>query len=93
MCQHLLSEKSGCLLQPPERQLQLQLQLPTGEEAGDCCSGGMSLPSLCGTLAALMVGALHDPAVAGTTVPGDVVAEVLGSDLESLALGEGWGRR
>ncbi|KAJ1155106.1 hypothetical protein NDU88_007842 [Pleurodeles waltl] len=36
-----------------------------------------------------MVGALHDPAVAGATVPGDVVAEVLGWDLESLALGEG----
>ncbi|KAJ1206708.1 hypothetical protein NDU88_002109 [Pleurodeles waltl] len=53
--------------------------------------GGMPLPSLRGTLAALMVGALHDPAVAGTTVPGDVVAEVLGWDLESLALGEGRG--
>ncbi|KAJ1088210.1 hypothetical protein NDU88_001369 [Pleurodeles waltl] len=51
----------------------------------------MSLLSLRGTLAALMVGALHDPAVAGTTVPGDVVAEVLGWDLESLALGEGRG--
>ncbi|KAJ1190268.1 hypothetical protein NDU88_007006 [Pleurodeles waltl] len=36
--------------------------------------GGISLPSLRGTLAALMV--------AGTTVPGDVVAEVLGWDLE-----------
>ncbi|KAJ1143057.1 hypothetical protein NDU88_009369 [Pleurodeles waltl] len=53
--------------------------------------GGMSLPSLHGTLAALMGGALDDPAVAGTTVPGDVVAEVLGWDLESLALGEGRG--
>ncbi|KAJ1151078.1 hypothetical protein NDU88_003865 [Pleurodeles waltl] len=53
--------------------------------------GGMSLPPLRGTLAALMVGALHDPAVAGTTVPGDVVTEVLGWDLESLALGEGQG--
>ncbi|KAJ1141525.1 hypothetical protein NDU88_007855 [Pleurodeles waltl] len=53
--------------------------------------GGMSLPSLRGTLAALMVGALHDPAVAGTTVPWDVVAEVLGWDLESLTLGEGRG--
>ncbi|KAJ1112931.1 hypothetical protein NDU88_001192 [Pleurodeles waltl] len=51
--------------------------------------GGMSLPSLRGTLAALMGGALDDPAVAGTTVPGDVVTEVLGWDLESLALGEG----
>ncbi|KAJ1166014.1 hypothetical protein NDU88_006425 [Pleurodeles waltl] len=50
--------------------------------------GGMSLPSLRGTLAALMGGALDDPAVAGTTVPGDLVAEVLGWDLESLALGE-----
>ncbi|KAJ1152905.1 hypothetical protein NDU88_005679 [Pleurodeles waltl] len=53
--------------------------------------GGMSLPWLCGTLAALMVGAVHDPAGAGTTVPGDVVAEVLGWDLESLALGDGRG--
>ncbi|KAJ1098400.1 hypothetical protein NDU88_003511 [Pleurodeles waltl] len=47
----------------------------------------MSLPSLRGKLAALLVGALQYPAVAGTTVPGDVVAEVLGWDLESLALG------
>ncbi|KAJ1205038.1 hypothetical protein NDU88_000473 [Pleurodeles waltl] len=53
--------------------------------------GGMSLASLRGTLAALMGGALDDPAVAGTTVPGDLVAEVLGWDLESLALGEGRG--
>ncbi|KAJ1105519.1 hypothetical protein NDU88_002925 [Pleurodeles waltl] len=53
--------------------------------------GRMSLPLLCGTLAALMGGALDDPAVAGTTVPGDLVAEVLGWDLESLALGEGRG--
>ncbi|KAJ1200122.1 hypothetical protein NDU88_003949 [Pleurodeles waltl] len=37
--------------------------------------------------------ALHDPAVAGTTVPGDVVAEVLVWELESLALGEGLGVR
>ncbi|KAJ1126269.1 hypothetical protein NDU88_004677 [Pleurodeles waltl] len=51
--------------------------------------GGMSLPSLRGTLAALMGGALDDPAVAGTTVPGDLVAQVMGWDLESLALGEG----
>ncbi|KAJ1093283.1 hypothetical protein NDU88_006388 [Pleurodeles waltl] len=51
--------------------------------------GGMSLPSLRGTLAALMVGTLHDPAVAGTTVPAHVVAEVLGWDLESLSLGKG----
>ncbi|KAJ1111930.1 hypothetical protein NDU88_000202 [Pleurodeles waltl] len=48
----------------------------------------MSLPSLRGTLAALMLGALQKPAVAGTTVPSDVVAEVLGWDLESLALGD-----
>ncbi|KAJ1158965.1 hypothetical protein NDU88_011637 [Pleurodeles waltl] len=40
--------------------------------------GEMSLPSLRGTLAALMVGTLLETAVAGTTVPGDVVAEVLG---------------
>ncbi|KAJ1090350.1 hypothetical protein NDU88_003483 [Pleurodeles waltl] len=60
-----------------------------GGGAGCGVCGGMSLPSLRGTLAALMVGALHDPAVAGTTVLGDVVAEVLGWDLESLALGEG----
>ncbi|KAJ1150601.1 hypothetical protein NDU88_003391 [Pleurodeles waltl] len=53
--------------------------------------GRMSLPSLRGTLAALMGGALHDPPVAGTTVPGDLVAEVLSWDLESLALGEGRG--
>ncbi|KAJ1155187.1 hypothetical protein NDU88_007922, partial [Pleurodeles waltl] len=53
--------------------------------------GRMSLSSLRGTLAALMGGALDDPAVAGTTVPGDLVAEVLGWDLESLALGEGQG--
>ncbi|KAJ1173209.1 hypothetical protein NDU88_005049 [Pleurodeles waltl] len=51
----------------------------------------MSLPSLRGTLAALMGGALDDPAVPGTTVAGDLLAEVLGWDLESLALGEGWG--
>ncbi|KAJ1192414.1 hypothetical protein NDU88_001721 [Pleurodeles waltl] len=55
--------------------------------------GGMSLPSLRGTLAALLVGALQYPAVAGTTVPGDVVAEVLGWDVESLALGDGRGGR
>ncbi|KAJ1191346.1 hypothetical protein NDU88_000662 [Pleurodeles waltl] len=53
--------------------------------------GRMSLPSLSGTLAALMGGALNDPTVAGTTVPGDLVAEVLGWDLESLALGVGRG--
>ncbi|KAJ1175366.1 hypothetical protein NDU88_000654 [Pleurodeles waltl] len=53
--------------------------------------GGMSLPLLPGTLAALIGGTLHDPAVASTTVPEDVVAEVLGWDLQSLALGEGQG--
>ncbi|KAJ1127971.1 hypothetical protein NDU88_006364 [Pleurodeles waltl] len=53
--------------------------------------GGMSLPSLCGTLAALLLAALQKPAIAGTTVPGDVVAEVLGWDLERRALGEGRG--
>ncbi|KAJ1115233.1 hypothetical protein NDU88_003459 [Pleurodeles waltl] len=51
----------------------------------------MSLPSLRGTLATLMGGALDDPTVAGTTVPWDLVAEVLGWDLKSLALGEEWG--
>ncbi|KAJ1137253.1 hypothetical protein NDU88_003666 [Pleurodeles waltl] len=50
--------------------------------------GGMSLPSLFGTLAALLLGALQNPAIAGTTVPGDVVAEVLGWDLERRALGD-----
>ncbi|KAJ1192087.1 hypothetical protein NDU88_001399 [Pleurodeles waltl] len=53
--------------------------------------GGMSLPSLHGTLAALMPGTLQNSAVAGTTVPGNVVAEVLGWDLESLALVDGRG--
>ncbi|KAJ1208164.1 hypothetical protein NDU88_003550 [Pleurodeles waltl] len=53
--------------------------------------GGMSLPSLRGTQAALMLSALQKPAVAGATVPGDVVAEVLGWDLESLDLGDGRG--
>ncbi|KAJ1207315.1 hypothetical protein NDU88_002706 [Pleurodeles waltl] len=53
--------------------------------------GGMSLPSLLGTLAALLLGTLQNPAIAGTTVPGDVVAEVLGWDLERRALGEGRG--
>ncbi|KAJ1208058.1 hypothetical protein NDU88_003448 [Pleurodeles waltl] len=55
--------------------------------------GRMPLPSLRGTLAALMGGALNDPAVAGTTVPRNVVAEVLVWDLESLALCEGRGWR
>ncbi|KAJ1155651.1 hypothetical protein NDU88_008380 [Pleurodeles waltl] len=50
--------------------------------------GRMSLASQGCTLAALMGGTLDDPAVAGTTVPGDLVAEVLGWDLESLALGK-----
>ncbi|KAJ1152890.1 hypothetical protein NDU88_005664 [Pleurodeles waltl] len=47
--------------------------------------GGMSLASLLGTLAALLLGALQKPVTAGTTVPGDVV---LGCDLERLALGD-----
>ncbi|KAJ1205024.1 hypothetical protein NDU88_000459 [Pleurodeles waltl] len=55
--------------------------------------GRMSLPSLLGTLAALMVGALHDSTVAGITVPGDVLAEVLGWDQESLAQGKDGGCR
>ncbi|KAJ1184569.1 hypothetical protein NDU88_001373 [Pleurodeles waltl] len=53
--------------------------------------GGMPLPSLLGTVAALLLGALRKPAIAGTTVPGDVVAEVLGWDLERRALGDGRG--
>ncbi|KAJ1163915.1 hypothetical protein NDU88_004367 [Pleurodeles waltl] len=53
--------------------------------------GGMFLASLLGTLAALLLGALQNPAIAGTTVPGDVAAEVLGWDLERRALGDGWG--
>ncbi|KAJ1100926.1 hypothetical protein NDU88_006001 [Pleurodeles waltl] len=53
---------------------------------------GMSLPSLLGTLVSLLLGALQNPAIAGTTVPGDVVAEVLCWDLERRALGDGrWG--
>ncbi|KAJ1118273.1 hypothetical protein NDU88_006468 [Pleurodeles waltl] len=50
--------------------------------------GGMSLDSLLGTLAALLLGALQNPDIAGTTVPGDVVAEVLGWDLERCAVGD-----
>ncbi|KAJ1127355.1 hypothetical protein NDU88_005758 [Pleurodeles waltl] len=73
--------------------VQVGVEVDRRFDTGPLVGGGMSLPSLRGTLAALMVGALHDPAVAGTTVSGDVVAEVLGWDLESLALGEGrWGR-
>ncbi|KAJ1143357.1 hypothetical protein NDU88_009666 [Pleurodeles waltl] len=55
--------------------------------------GGMacSLASLGGTLAALMGGALDETGVAGTTVLGDLVAEALGWDLESLAVWEGQG--
>ncbi|KAJ1201339.1 hypothetical protein NDU88_005152 [Pleurodeles waltl] len=53
--------------------------------------GGMSLALLLGTLAALLLGALQNPVTAGTTVPGDVVAEVLGWDLEMRALGDGRG--
>ncbi|KAJ1215654.1 hypothetical protein NDU88_003262 [Pleurodeles waltl] len=44
--------------------------------------GGMSLASVLGTLAAQLLGALQKPVTAGTTVPGDVVAEVLGLVLE-----------
>ncbi|KAJ1145385.1 hypothetical protein NDU88_011672 [Pleurodeles waltl] len=44
--------------------------------------GGMSLASFLGTLAALLLGALQKPGITGTTVSGDVVAEVLGWDLE-----------
>ncbi|KAJ1199895.1 hypothetical protein NDU88_003727 [Pleurodeles waltl] len=51
--------------------------------------GGMSLASLLGKLAALLLGALQNPGIAGPTVPGDVVADVLGWDLERLALGDG----
>ncbi|KAJ1187361.1 hypothetical protein NDU88_004137 [Pleurodeles waltl] len=54
-------------------------------------AGGMacSLASLGGTLTALMGGAYNEAVVAGTTVLEDLVAEVLGWDLDSLALGEG----
>ncbi|KAJ1095805.1 hypothetical protein NDU88_000961 [Pleurodeles waltl] len=51
----------------------------------------MSLASLLGTLAALLLGALQNPAIAGTTVLSDVVAEVPGWDLERRALGDGRG--
>ncbi|KAJ1143825.1 hypothetical protein NDU88_010127 [Pleurodeles waltl] len=51
----------------------------------------MSLASLLGTLADLLLGALQNPAIAGTTVPSDAVAEVLGWDLERWALGDGRG--
>ncbi|KAJ1118938.1 hypothetical protein NDU88_007125 [Pleurodeles waltl] len=53
--------------------------------------GGMSLASLLGTPAALPLGALQKLVTAGTTVPRDVVAEVLGWDLERWALGDGRG--
>ncbi|KAJ1204286.1 hypothetical protein NDU88_008067 [Pleurodeles waltl] len=53
--------------------------------------GGMSLASLLGTLAALLLGILQNPVTAGTTVPRDVVAEVLGWDLERRALVDGRG--
>ncbi|KAJ1164395.1 hypothetical protein NDU88_004835 [Pleurodeles waltl] len=53
--------------------------------------GGMacSLASLGGTLAALMGAARDVAGLAETTVLDDLVAEVLGWDLDSLALGEG----
>ncbi|KAJ1104271.1 hypothetical protein NDU88_001683 [Pleurodeles waltl] len=50
--------------------------------------GGLSLPWLLATLAALLPGALQKPVTTGTTGPADVVAEVLGWDLESRALGD-----
>ncbi|KAJ1174384.1 hypothetical protein NDU88_006206 [Pleurodeles waltl] len=53
--------------------------------------GGLPLAWLLGTLAALLLGALQKLVTAGTTVPGDVVAEVLGWDLERRALGDGKG--
>ncbi|KAJ1163008.1 hypothetical protein NDU88_003471 [Pleurodeles waltl] len=43
------------------------------------------------TLAALVAGAFQILVTTGTTGPGDVVAEVLGWDLESRALGDGRG--
>ncbi|KAJ1145823.1 hypothetical protein NDU88_012107 [Pleurodeles waltl] len=52
--------------------------------------GGLSVLWLRATLAALVAGALQILMTTGTTGPGDVVAEVLGWDLESQALG---GRR
>ncbi|KAJ1188923.1 hypothetical protein NDU88_005679 [Pleurodeles waltl] len=58
--------------------------------------GGMacSLVSLGGTLAALMGGAHDETGLAMTTVLGDLMAEVLSWDLDSLALGEeGVGKR
>ncbi|KAJ1112859.1 hypothetical protein NDU88_001120 [Pleurodeles waltl] len=48
-----------------------------------------SLASLGGTLAALMGAACDVTGLAETTVLGDLVAEVLGWDLDSLSLGEG----
>ncbi|KAJ1182090.1 hypothetical protein NDU88_007285 [Pleurodeles waltl] len=52
--------------------------------------GGLSVLWPRATLAALVAGALQIPVTTGTTGPGDVVAVVLGWDLESRALG---GRR
>ncbi|KAJ1122075.1 hypothetical protein NDU88_000579 [Pleurodeles waltl] len=50
--------------------------------------GGLSVVWLLGTLAALLLGALQKLVTAGTTVPANVVAEVLGWDLERWALGD-----
>ncbi|KAJ1150143.1 hypothetical protein NDU88_002940 [Pleurodeles waltl] len=50
--------------------------------------GGLSVLWLLATLAARLPGALQKPVTTGITGPADVVAEVLGLDLESRALGD-----